>query len=174
VEELADIKQKEHGGIKISYQIPDAFLLITFSVSKTLTHLFSFPTSDTLALRGAFSKIERLVQARRRKWDWVETPFYIAMSLGTTVSFLLLQAQVTKNPILTNIGFGIAAIMLFALALFLFTIPARKSKIILVEKSEHSTFWKRNQDTILISSISSVISFLLGILGTLFVQSLGK
>ena len=166
--------QKEHDGIKISYQIQSSFLFITFSVGKTYTRLGSFPTSDSLALRGAFSNIERLVQARRRKWDWVETLFYLAMSLGTTVSILFLQAQVNKNPILTYIGFGIAAVMLIALALFLFTIPVRKSKIILVEKSEHSTFWKRNQDTILISSISSLISFLLGILGTLFVQSLVK
>ena len=174
VASLSELKQKEHDEISITYKISSPYARMSFGVSKKNTHFWYHQSGDTLSFIGAYSNIEKIILARRRKWEWVETFFYVAMSLGTTVSVLLLQGQVNNNPLMTNIGFGIAAVMLVSLAMFLFTIPVRKSKIVLVEKIEHSTFWKRNEDTLLISSISSAISFLLGVFGTLLVQWLGK
>lgn len=172
---LSELKQKEHDEISITYEILVLpYARMSFWVDKKNAHFSYYQSEDSLVFKGVYSNIEKIVLARRRKWEWVETFFYIAMSLGTPASIFLLTGQVNSNPLITNLGFGIAAVMLVALAMFLFTIPVRKSRIILVEKIEHNTFWKRNKDAILISSISSVISFLLGVLGTLFVQSLGK
>jgi hypothetical protein len=174
IESLSELKQKEHKEISISYETKSPYARISFWVTKKNTHLSYYQSDNSLAFKGAFANIEKIILKSRRKWDWVELFFYLSMSLGTSVSLLLLQGKVDKNPTMTNIGFGIAGIMLISLAMYLFTIPIRVSQIILVEKIEHNTFWKRNKDTILISSISSVVSFLLGVLGTLFVQSLGK
>lgn len=163
VESLSELKQKEHKEISITYEMSSPYGRMRFWVGKKSAHLSYYQSDDSLAFRGAFSNIEKIVVARRRKWDSIEKFYYVAMSLGTTVSILLLQGRVNKNPTMTNIGFGIAAVMLVALAMFLFTIPVRVSQIILVGKIEHNTFWKRNKDTILISSISSFISFLLAL-----------
>lgn len=174
VDELSELKQKEHQEIRIKYETSSPYSSFSLSVSKKSTHLSYYSSNDSAMFRGVFSNIERIINARRLKWEWVETFLSFTASFGILISIILLQGQVNNNPTMTNIGFGLAIVMLTAFAMFLFTIPVRVSKIILVEKIEHNTFWKRNKDTILISSISGIVSFLLGILGTLFVQSLGK
>lgn len=175
LESISNLKQKEHQEIDITYRMSSPqYSRISLWIGKNSSHLSYSPSEDILAFRGAFSNIERIILAKRRRWDWVDRFFYVTASLGTGMSIFLLQGQVSNSPTMTNIGFGLAIIILTAFAMFLFTIPVRVSKIILVEKIEHSTFWKRNKDTLLISSISGIVSFLLGILGTLFVQSLGK
>jgi hypothetical protein len=171
LEKLVDLKQKEHQEIEIEYKTDSPYSRYSLSISKKNSYLSYYSPEDSAIFKGVFLDIERLINSRRLKWGWVETFFYTTASFGTLISILLLQGQVNNEPIITNIGFALGVIMLIAFALFLFTIPVRVSKIILVEKIEHNTFWKRNKD---ISSISSVVSFLLGILGTLFVQSLGK
>lgn len=175
LESISGLKQKEHQEIDIIYKMSSPYYSrISLWVTKNSAHLSYSPSDDILAFKGAFSNIERIILANRRKWDWVDRFFYVSASIGTGASIFLLQGQVNKNPAMTYIGFGLAFIMLTAFAMYLFTIPVRVSKIVLVEKIEHSTFWKRNKDTLLISSISGIVSLLLGILGTLFVQSLGK
>ena len=174
VDNVSELKQKEYQSMDIEYKITSPYSMFRFWVRKNSTHLSYYSSDASLALRGAFSNIERIILAGRRKLEWIEKFFYLAMSFGITASILLLQGQINQNPLLTNIGYSIAGVMLAALAMYLFTIPIRASKIILVDNVDHDTFWKRNKDTVIISAISGIISLLLGILGTLFVQSLGK
>lgn len=173
-DELAELNQKEHQSICIVYKTSTLYSTARFLVSKKYAHLSYSSIEDSLALRGAFANIERIILTHRRKWDWVFWFFYGAMCFGMSVSIFLLLGKVNQSPVMTYIGFGIAAVMLIALAMFLFTIPVRASKIILADKIEHDTFWKQNKDTVIVTAISSTISFILGVLGTLLVQVLSK
>jgi hypothetical protein len=170
IEDLSEIKQKEHNEIDIMYEMSSPYGSMTFRAYKKHTHLEYYQSDNSLAFRGAFSNIEKIVIARRRKWGWVEKFFWGATSLGLPVAILIMLGQVNNNPTITTIGILFSGIMLVAFVMFLVTIPVRVSKIILVEKIEHSTFWKRNKDKIWIAFISSLMT----LAGTLFIQSLGK
>ncbi|HEY3312152.1 MAG TPA: hypothetical protein VGK00_10985 [Anaerolineales bacterium] len=174
IDKISELKQKEHKSIGIEIRTSTPYSRFSLSVTKKNTFLSCSPNDDFLAYQGAFSNIKRIILARRRKWEWVEMFFYVSTSVGASISIITLIGMLNNLPLIVYIGYGIFGLIFIASLLYLFTIPVRVSKIILIDKIDEDTFWKRNKDKILISAISSILSFLLGILGTLFVQSISK
>jgi len=174
IDELSELKQKEYQILSLSYKVSSPYTNFDFWVSKSHTNLSYYCSEDSLVVRGTFANIEKFVLSRRRKWQWVDTFFYPTLGFSIPSVIFILEGVTFQEPILTFFGYALFAVTLFALVLFLFTISHRKSQVILVDKADYSSFWSRNKEKILIASISSAITFLLGVLGTLFAQSLNK
>ena len=171
IEELSQLKQKEHDSIQMSYQTSSPYSSFEVSVRNRYSSVSFYPSSENrLIAKGAFASVEKLILSKRRKWQWVDTFFYASTGLLTGVSLLLLQGKVYKDLFATYLGLGIGIIWILGLILFVSTAPLRKSKIVIVDKADHSSFWNRNKDQILITVISSIVTFILGVISGYFLK----
>jgi hypothetical protein len=168
--DLEQARQKDFNSIDITYRTSSPYTRVTFRAWKKYAYLEC--SDDTPLSQGIFSKIEHLLLARRRNWQWVETLFLISMGLGAVSSLFIIMGRVYETPALTIVGFAIVTLWLSSLLLYLATFPVRKSEITLAEEDERQTFWMRNRDTIIVAIISSIVSLLFGIIGTIIIQGL--
>jgi len=174
LQEIKNIKPKEHKELVIRFNVSEPYATLSLRISEKYSTFEYFSAEDSLALQGVFSQIEKILLSARRQWRWVEQIFSVATGVLITAPIFILEGEVFNGSFLTAMGVVMTLVWLFAAFLFILTKPVRKSKIILVNKAEHTTFWKRNKDAIILTTFSSLLSFILGILATLLLQQFGK
>ncbi|MGH8003849.1 MAG: hypothetical protein ACRECJ_03895 [Limisphaerales bacterium] len=173
VEELSEVKQNETENFSVKCLINgDYFPSLSIRVTKNNAHLSC--DKDTPISRGVFAKLERMLMSRRRKWHWVNSSIYSACFLAILGSYLSLQGKVDKWAFLNTLGGVFSGIGISIFLLYALTFPARRSKIILVERVMEQSFWKRNKDKVAVALITALITAVLSILGTLLVQSISE
>jgi hypothetical protein len=161
---------------------------ITITLSRTAATAEA--TDPDMVVLGALTKIEELLQRRRRRLK-----FFIwsgggddPSSLGTSILFLILgiagviaavvgllaEGDNPSEPELSRgwiIAIGIVSSILLVGYLTLGT--RRYATVIPRSQKDAPPFWERNKDEMAINAIFTVIGGVLGIVGTLLLQSLG-
>jgi len=174
IEEVASLKQKEHDRLEIEMCTPSPGYKMNINVEKDSSRLLFLRYHDLLRANGLLSEVERIIKSRVRKWKRVEPFFNTVAPLGTSTAFFIAMGQINQQSLLVLIGLFFAALIAIGALLMLATGPMRSSKVILSYQSDESTYWMRNKDKIITTLISSSITFILGIIATLIVQSIGK
>lgn len=159
---------------------------ITITLSRTTATAEA--TDPDLVVLGALTKIEELLQRRRRRlkfftWSGGDDP----SSLGTSILSLILgiagviaavvglltEGDNPSEPGLSRgwiIAIGIVSSILLVGYLTLGT--RRFATVIPRSQKDAPPFWERNRDEIAINAIFTVIGGVLGIVGTLLLQAL--
>lgn len=162
MDEISKLDKKEYDSIEIECHTFSPYQRFRFWVNKGGVHLTYYASDNSLVLKGAFSSIEQIILAHRRKWDWVEPFFYrfssIAGALLLPCSILFF---VTHNLVVMSIDIGGIILYSIIILMYLLTKPVRVSKIVLVSPIPHDTFWKRNKDAILVNAITGVIGLVI-------------
>lgn len=150
-------------------------------------------TDADMAALGAVKRIEERMRHRRRPlerllWNKDQPPALVglAISLGVVASVLAivaLSSPTAPNPQLgaesdtpREIGvewvIGTWAAALLTIVLSVIMTARRQAIVIPRTQKDAPPFWERNRDEIAINAIFTVIGGVLGIVGTLLIQSL--
>jgi hypothetical protein len=150
-------------------------------------------TDADMATLGAVKRIEERMRHRRRPlkkflWNKDQPPALVGLAIALgVVAFVLaivaLSSPTAPNPQLgtetdtpREIGVGwviaIWALALLTIALAVIMTARRQAIVIPRPQKDAPPFWKRNRDEILINAIFTAIGGVLGIVGTLLLQSL--
>jgi len=168
--EFQNMKQKEHNEIEISYKNSNPFSMIILTVRESYTLLSCSEVENSLALRGAFSIVEKIISTHIQKWKWVEKVTIFNFIPGLLGIIFVIYGFLLDLPAFTYFGIANSLLVIVIFLLYVFTIPVRKSKVVLVEKDMRDTFWNRNKDSL----IKSFILFGLGVISTIAIQILIK
>jgi hypothetical protein len=123
-------------------------------------------------LQGISARIWELLSRTRRKWQWTAKLLPGFREMGK-LSLLLLGLGFLMNlQSIVSIGLLTTCASLVGLFLYALTSEYRKSRISLACEDSHFSFWGRNRDTIAVAMITSFLSTVIGIFGTLVVQAL--
>jgi hypothetical protein len=158
---------------------------VTVTLSRNTATLEA--TDADMATLGASKRIEERMRQRRRPlkrllWNTDQPPALVGLalvlSLVSLVFVLLLLAPAPANPPppgTTTIGrewvIGTWAAALLAITLSV-TLTARRQAIVIPRPQKDAPpFWERNKDEIAINATFTVIGGILGIVGTLLIQS---
>jgi len=170
VNELSQLKPKEYQEIEIEFMTNAPHSSIKLTVRDTSTRLTCYSEDGALALRGVFAKAEKIILACKRKGQTIKNYSWVAyIPMILIIPFVILWI-IFHEPILSYIFYSILIGGLIISLLGVFTLLFIKSRIILIDRIEQGTFWKRNKDKIYLMIISSTITFILGILSVLVIQ----
>jgi hypothetical protein len=144
-------------------------------------------TDADMTTLGATKRIEERMRQRRRPlkrllWSTENTPALLGLtavlSIASFVFGVLLLAPAPANPPpdTTTIGrewiIGTWAATLLTIALSVILTARRQAIVVPRPQKDAPPFWERNRDEIAINAIFTFIGGVLGIVGTLLVQSL--
>jgi hypothetical protein len=158
LEELISNEKKTINNISFHYKLYAEFS-ISIDISKNNTHLFCI--ENTPFTKGIFYSIQKLLISKRRRFQWSKYAIYTGL-LG------VFGAIYTNNPPLQYVGLTMSSLGMLGLILYVIGIPFRKTVINL--DSIKTSFLERNKDQIWLS----ILTFVLGVGGTLIVQALTK
>lgn len=146
--------------------------------------------ADTMTL-GATKRIEERMRQRRRPlkkvlWTKEKTPALVGLAIilgliALALAVFAVMSLASENPPPPDsttiswevaIGIWVAAALVIAISVIL--TARRQAMIIPRYQKDAPPFWERNRDEIAINAIFTVIGGVLGILGTLLIQSLGN
>jgi hypothetical protein len=146
-------------------------------------------TDADMATLGAVKRIEERMRHRRRPlkrllWNKDQPPALVGFTLILGVAALVLAVLAVADPTPANppppntttigielaIGTWVAAVLATTLSVIL---TARRQAIVIPRTQKDAPpFWERNRDEIVINAIFTAIGGVLGIVGTLLIQSL--
>jgi hypothetical protein len=150
-------------------------------------------TDADMTTLGAVKRIEELVRHRRRRlkrviWNAEQPPGLVVLAILLGVAAIVLAIIALASPTAPNPQFGtetdsptevgvewvigIWAAALLTIALSVIMTAQRQAIVIPRTKKDAPSFWERNRDEIAINAIFTVIGGVLGIVGTLLIQSL--
>ena len=144
---------------------------ITINFNKHSANLF-ISDSEVNTL-GAASKIEQIIERRQRNFRWTNAKLATWLSGGVTVIFLLAFTTnfSSKHLFATSIyfvGFILSCIWIYS---SYHQSLKQYCKVEFVESINRTSFWIRKKDDVLVAVISTFFGAILGVLGTLFVQT---
>jgi hypothetical protein len=171
IEELSEIKKgKQLREMEIELELSRPYVRTQLHIREESVRLYC--SNDSAIYLGIFTEIENLLLLRRRKWDWISHVTWFLAASATSATIFVIFGQINNSPFLSYIGYSIIGLFLIFGLLSFFTRSIRKSEIILANRYEQTTFWERNRDKLLVGLIIGLISFVLGIVGTILAQSI--
>jgi hypothetical protein len=148
-------------------------------------------TDADMTTLGAVKRIEEGMRHRRRPlkkllWNNEQPPALVGLTLVLNIAALVLAVLALTDPAPANppppdattiskewvIGVWVAAVLATVFSVML---TARRQAIVIPRlQKDAPPFWERNRDEIAINAVFTVIGGVLGIVGTLLIQSLGN
>jgi hypothetical protein len=150
-------------------------------------------TDADMATLGAVKRIEERMRHRRRPlkrlvWNKDQPPVVVGLALALSIAACVFAIAALASPTAPNPQFGansdtpteigvewVIGIWVLTLLAIVFSVvlTARRQAIVIPRSQKDAPpFWERNKDEIAISAIFTFIGGVLGIVGTLLVQSL--
>lgn len=172
--QVDDIKQLKEIGINKIY---DLTMYARFSGDRVLfkpSYTEVYFLYDTLENRGICSEIIEILENRKVKLGrflssiWA---FYLNLLLAAILCFSALNFYTEESYVYFGVFLGFLTLSIISIILLYRLDNKRHSCILLVEKKEETSFWKRNKDTIWIVVITAIISFIFTSLGFLLFGS---
>jgi hypothetical protein len=170
IDELSEVKEKPIREMALEYKLYNPFVCIDLDISEESSRLYC--SEDSATYLGVYTEIEKLLLSKRRKWEWISHVTWFLSAIATSAAIFVVYGQINNSPFMSYMGYSFGGLLLIFGLLSFFTRSIRKSEIILVDRYEQTTFWERNRDKLLVGLIIGSISFILGIIGTILVQSI--
>jgi len=134
-------------------------------------------TSDLIST-GVFTKIDKILKSCKRRTAWINHTWWglLLLFIISVSLFLILLFYFEIHFISKDILSILSPVQIAGITCLLYVIfyKINTTKIILQNRANAPSFFKRNKDQIIVNVIIAIIGAILGIFGTLIVSSVNK